>query len=81
MREQLRRTLARPRVAALDVKRRVMERYNRRIQAGMDGTVWTAGCTNYFRTAAGKVVTQLPYSGGRYWLRTRFFRSWSYRKR
>ena len=39
----------------------------------MAGTVWTAGCGNYFRTANGKVVTQLPYSGGRYWLRTRAF--------
>ena len=57
-----------------------MDRYNRKIQAAMPGTVWTAGCTNYFRTAAGKVVTQLPYSGGRYWLRTRVFRSSAYLK-
>jgi cyclohexanone monooxygenase len=74
------RTMTRRKIASLDVKRRVMDRYNRRIQAAMAGTVWTAGCRNYFRTAAGKVVTQLPYSGGRYWLRTRFFRSWSFRK-
>ena len=56
---------------SLDVRRRVMDRYNRRIQAAMAGTVWTAGCDNYFRLPSGKVVTQLPYSGGRYWLRTR----------
>lgn len=74
------RTMRRRRIGSLDVRRRVMDRYNRRIQAAMPGTVWTAGCTNYFRTAAGKVVTQLPYSGGRYWLRTRLFRSWAYRK-
>ena len=50
-----------------------------RIQAAMAGTVWTAGCDNYFRTPSGKVVTQLPYSGGRYWLRTRVFDRWRYR--
>ena len=74
------RTMKRRKIRSFDVRRRVMDRYNRRIQGAMDGTVWTAGCHNYFRTPAGKVVTQLPYSGGRYWLRTRFFRSWAYRK-
>ena len=52
-----------------------MDRYNRRIQAAMAGTVWIgrdAATTSAPRV--GKVVTQLPYSGGRYWLRTRFFR-------
>jgi cyclohexanone monooxygenase len=74
------RRMTRRGIAALDVRRPVMDRYNRRIQQAMDGTVWTAGCNNYFRTAAGKVVTQLPYSGGRYWLRTRIFRGRPYRK-
>jgi cation diffusion facilitator CzcD-associated flavoprotein CzcO len=74
------RRLSRRGIAAFDVRRGVSARYNRRIQAAMDGTVWTAGCHNYFRTPAGKVVTQLPYSGGRYWLRTRWFRSRPYRK-
>ena len=74
------RRLTRRNVAALDVRRSVMDRYNRRIQRAMGGTVWTAGCSNYFRTAEGKVVTQLPYSGGRYWLRTRLFRGRPYRK-
>ncbi len=48
-----------------------MARYNRRIQARMAGTVWTAGCTNYFSSPSGKVVTQMPFSGGWYWLCTR----------
>ncbi len=74
------RTMKRRRVRSLDVRRSVMDRYNREIQAAMAATVWTAGCTNYFRTAGGKVVTQLPYSGGRYWLRTRLFRSRSYHR-
>ena len=74
------RMLRRRRFGSLDVRKRVMDRYNHRIQAAMAGTVWTAGCHNYFRIASGKVVTQLPYSGGRYWLRTRFVRPWQYRK-
>ena len=40
-----------------------------------------AGCRNYFRPTSGKVVTQLPFSGGRYWLRTRIFPLWRYRVR
>ena len=54
---------------------------NRRIQAAMEGKVWVAGCHNYFRTAAGKVVTQLPYKASAYWLRTRAVRPWHYRRR
>ena len=73
------RTMTRRRLGSLEVRPGVMQRYNRRIQAAMAGTVWTAGCHNYFRTERGKVVTQLPYSGGRYWLRTRFLRPWQYR--
>jgi cyclohexanone monooxygenase len=68
-------------IGSVDVRRRVMARYNRRIQRAMEGTVWLAGCTNYFRAPSGKVVTQLPFSGGRYWLRTRLFPLWRYRWR
>jgi cation diffusion facilitator CzcD-associated flavoprotein CzcO len=74
------RRMTRRNIAALDVRRSVMDRYNGRIQDAMEGTVWTAGCSNYFRTPGGKVVTQLPYSGGRYWLRTRLFRIRPYRR-
>ena len=56
-----------------------MDRYNRKLQAALDGTVWTAGCTNYFRGRNGKIVTQLPYSGRSYWLRTRLFHPVLYR--
>jgi cation diffusion facilitator CzcD-associated flavoprotein CzcO len=63
---------------ALDVRRSVMERYNARIQRRLRGTVWSADCSNYFRTAAGKIVTQLPYRASEYWLRTRRFDSWRY---
>jgi cation diffusion facilitator CzcD-associated flavoprotein CzcO len=66
-------------LGAVEVRRRVMDRYNRRIQAAMEGTVWLAGCRNYFTAPNGKVVTQLPYSAGLYWLRTRLFAPWRYR--
>ena len=66
------------RVRSVDLRRRVMTRYNATIQSALRDTVWAANCSNYFRTAAGKIVTQLPYSGGRYWLRTRVFASWRY---
>jgi hypothetical protein len=56
-----------------------MDRYNDRIQAAMVGKVWTAGCTNYFASADGRIVTQLPYSAGEYWLRTRLVGPWRYR--
>jgi len=73
------RAMSRFGVGAIEVRRGVMARYNRRLQDAMTGTVWLAGCHNYFRAASGKVVTQLPYSGGRYWLRTRTFPLWRYR--
>jgi cation diffusion facilitator CzcD-associated flavoprotein CzcO len=75
------RSMRRRRVRSVEVKPKVMRKYNERIQAAMPGTVWVAGCNNYFATSDGKVVTQLPYSGGRYWFRTRMFASWQYVKR
>ena len=75
------RTMTALGLRSVDVRRRVMDRYNERIQAAMVGTVWVAGCSNYFRAPSGKVVTQLPYSGARYWLRTRVFPLWRYRAR
>ncbi|MGZ7013635.1 MAG: flavin-containing monooxygenase [Acidimicrobiales bacterium] len=66
-------------LGAVDVRSGVMARYNRRIQRALQGTVWLAGCRNYFTAPSGKVVTQLPFSGGRYWLRARFFAPWRYR--
>jgi cation diffusion facilitator CzcD-associated flavoprotein CzcO len=73
------RLLRRWRIGAVDVRRNVMDRYNDRIQAAMVGKVWTAGCTNYFASADGRIVTQLPYSAGEYWLRTRLVGPWRYR--
>ncbi len=48
------RAMTRRRLGSLEVRAEVMRRYNRRIQAAMTGTVWTAGCHNYFRTGSGQ---------------------------
>jgi cyclohexanone monooxygenase len=68
-------------LGSMAVRRRVMDRYNAQVQSRMDGTVWTAGCTNYFRAPSGKVVTQMPFSGLWYWMHTRVFPLWRYRLR
>ncbi|MGO4444234.1 flavin-containing monooxygenase [Mycobacterium sp. 2YAF39] len=50
-------------VQAVDVDRKVHEAYNDEIQDALAGTVWLAGCNNYFQHPSGKVVTQFPYHG------------------
>jgi cation diffusion facilitator CzcD-associated flavoprotein CzcO len=73
------RMMRRWRIAALDVREQVLRRYNDKLQASMAGKVWLAGCNNYFAAPSGKIVTQLPYSAGEYWLRTRVVGWWRYR--
>jgi cyclohexanone monooxygenase len=58
------------RARTVEVTPDAQRRYNDEIQAAMEGKVWLA-CTNYFRHPSGKVVTQLPYSGGAFFERTR----------
>lgn len=75
------RLLGRTGKRTLEVRSPVMTRYNRRLGRQLEGTVWAAGCSNYFRTPEGKIVTQLPYRGAQYWLRTRVFAPWRYEVR
>ncbi|HWB65617.1 MAG TPA: NAD(P)/FAD-dependent oxidoreductase [Mycobacteriales bacterium] len=75
------RLMQRWRVGVVEVRESAMRRYNDRLQRQMQGMVWLAGCNSYYRTPSGKVVTQLPFSGGEYWLRTRIFGWWRYRLR
>ncbi len=74
-------TMRRRRLASVDVRRDVMDAHNARLQAAMAGTVWLAGCNNYYAHPSGKIVTQLPYSGGRYWWQTRTFPARRYVRR
>ena len=39
------------------------------------GTVWTTQCSNYFRAANGRVVTQWPRSARSFWEMTRRFKA------
>jgi cyclohexanone monooxygenase len=73
------RAMSRWGLRSVEVRRSVMDRYNRRLQAAMAGTVWLAGCRSYYTAPSGKIVTQLPWSGGRFWLRTRVLLPWLYR--
>ena len=46
-----------------------------KIDQWMQGTVWTTRCSNYFRAANGRVVTQWPRSARAFWEMTRRFRT------
>jgi cation diffusion facilitator CzcD-associated flavoprotein CzcO len=54
------RRMVRERVTAVEVKPRFEARWNRWLQARMEGTSWTM-TNNYFTSPTGKVVTQWPY--------------------
>ena len=45
-----------------------------KIDRWMTGTVWTTRCSNYFRAANGRVVTQWPRSARSFWGMTRRFK-------
>lgn len=49
-----------------------------KIDRWMVGTVWTTQCSNYFRAANGRVVTQWPRSARSFWEMTRSFKPADY---
>jgi cyclohexanone monooxygenase len=49
-----------------------------KIDTWMQGTVWLTRCSNYFRAANGRVVTQWPRSARAFWGMTRRFRPADY---
>jgi cyclohexanone monooxygenase len=60
------------------VRSQTMTDFIARIDAWMDGTVWTTRCNSYFRAANGRVVTQWPRSARDFWSMTRRFRAAEY---
>ncbi len=47
----------------IDVRRDVMDAYNEGLQKELQGiSVWQVGANDYYRTAAGRIVTQWPHS-------------------
>jgi cyclohexanone monooxygenase len=69
------RHLRRTRKSYVEVRPEAMERFLAKIDEWMQGTVWTTQCSNYFRAANGRVVTQWPRSARTFWGMTRRFRA------
>ncbi len=47
----------------VDVKPEVMDAYNVELQAALDGVdVWKGGCSHYYLSDSGRMVTQYPWS-------------------
>jgi cyclohexanone monooxygenase len=55
------------------VRPSAMAAFLAKIDEWMQGTVWTTQCSNYFRAANGRVVTQWPRSARAFWSLTRRF--------
>jgi cyclohexanone monooxygenase len=55
-----------------------MAAFTAKIDQWMEGTVWTTRCSNYFRAANGRVVTQWPRSARSFWTMTRRFKAADY---
>ena len=53
----------------LDVRPEAEKRYNERLSADLERTIWTQ-CDSYFRSPTGRIVTQWPYTELEYARRT-----------
>ncbi|RDH74785.1 NAD(P)/FAD-dependent oxidoreductase [Mycolicibacterium moriokaense] len=60
------------------VRQEAMAKFLARIDEWMEGTVWLTRCSNYFRAANGRVVTQWPRSARAFWGMTRRFKASDY---
>ena len=65
---------------ALDVRRDVMDAYNKDLAEALDGTLWHDGCQSYFKNAAGKIATQLPQTSRWYADQTKRFKIKEYER-
>ncbi len=50
----------------MDVTPEAMADYERQLRDDLSATIWAGGCTTYFHTPAGDIVTQLPHKSGWY---------------
>jgi cyclohexanone monooxygenase len=69
------RYLRRTRRTYVAVKPAAMASFLAKVDQWMQGTVWTTQCSNYFRAANGRVVTQWPRSARAFWRMTRRFKA------
>jgi cyclohexanone monooxygenase len=70
--------MRRKRKAYVAVRPSTMADFIAKIDEWMAGTVWLTKCSNYFRAANGRVVTQWPRSARAFWGMTRRFRPADY---
>lgn len=61
------------------VRPAALEEFVAKVDRWMVGTVWTTRCSNYFRAADGRVVTQWPRSARTFWGMTRRFKPGDFR--
>jgi cation diffusion facilitator CzcD-associated flavoprotein CzcO len=57
--------------ACLNVRPQVQASFNERVRQAFRGTVWSTGCTSWYRQADGRNFSLWPWATWRYWLRTR----------
>jgi len=65
------RRLARERTRTLAVRPDAMTAYNAELQHDIKQTAWDAGCTSWYKTAAGKITNNWSGFTLQYWWRTR----------
>jgi Alcohol dehydrogenase GroES-like domain len=70
--------MRRKRKSYVAVRPATMAEFIAGIDEWMQGTVWLTQCSNYFRAANGRVVTQWPRSARAFWGMTRRFRPADY---
>ncbi len=66
--------LRRKRKTYIAVRPSALAEFVAKVDRWMVGTVWTTRCSNYFRSANGRVVTQWPRSARSFWGMTRRFK-------
>jgi hypothetical protein len=58
-------------IAAVDVRREAMDRYNAQVQRELSEVeVWQVACHNYYRGPSGRIVTRWPNTMDEYRRRT-----------
>ncbi|OBK72460.1 NAD(P)/FAD-dependent oxidoreductase [Mycobacterium sp. 1274761.0] len=70
--------MRRKRKTYVAVRRDAMVTFTAKVDKWMEGTVWLTRCSNYFRAANGRVVTQWPRSARAFWGMTRRFKASEY---
>jgi hypothetical protein len=57
--------------ASIAVRDDAFARFNERIQEELRDSVWSAGCTSWYKTDSGRVTNNWPRSANAYWRATR----------